>query len=85
MSWIWLIAAGLLEIGWAVGLKYTGGFARLWPSVATVLLLLASFWCLAQATAVVIPLILNPQRAVNYLMPRAEDCSTSGSRQIGIS
>ncbi len=49
MSWIWLIVAGLLEIAWAVGLKYTDGFAKLWPSVATVLLMLASFWCLAQA------------------------------------
>lgn len=49
MPWIWLIVAGLLEIAWAVGLKYTDGFAKLWPSVATVLLMLASFWCLAQA------------------------------------
>lgn len=49
MPWIWLIVAGLLEIAWAVALKYTDGFAKLWPSVATVLLMLASFWCLAQA------------------------------------
>lgn len=49
MPWIWLIVAGLLEIAWAVGLKYTDGFAKLWPSVVTVLLMLASFWCLAQA------------------------------------
>lgn len=49
MPWVWLIVAGLLEIAWAVGLKYTDGFARLWPSVTTVLLMLASFWCLAQA------------------------------------
>ncbi len=49
MPWTWLIIAGLLEIAWAVGLKYTDGFTRLWPGVATVLLMLASFWCLAQA------------------------------------
>jgi len=35
MAWIVLFVAGLLEIGWAVGLKYTEGFTRLWPSVAT--------------------------------------------------
>ncbi|AWV06857.1 quaternary ammonium compound efflux SMR transporter SugE [Marilutibacter maris] len=36
MSWIILIVAGLFEIGWAIGLKYTEGFTRLWPSVGTV-------------------------------------------------
>ena len=36
MAWIVLFVAGILEIGWAVGLKYTEGFSRLWPSVATV-------------------------------------------------
>ncbi len=49
MSWIWLITAGVLEVAWAIGLKYADGFTRPWPSVATVLLMLASFWCLAQA------------------------------------
>jgi quaternary ammonium compound-resistance protein SugE len=34
MAWILLLLAGLCEIGWAVGLKYTEGFTRLWPSVA---------------------------------------------------
>jgi len=36
MAWVILVVAGILEIGWAVGLKYTEGFTRLWPSVATV-------------------------------------------------
>src|SRR3546814_18908176 len=36
MPWLILIVAGLFEIGWAVGLKYTDGFTRLWPTVATV-------------------------------------------------
>lgn len=42
MKWIILVLAGLLEIGWAVGLKYTQGFTRLWPSVATVAAMAAS-------------------------------------------
>ena len=36
MSWFVLVIAGLFEIGWAVGLKYTEGFTRLWPTVGTV-------------------------------------------------
>ena len=36
MSWILLFVAGLFEIGWAIGLKYTDGFTRLWPTVGTV-------------------------------------------------
>ena len=35
MAWIVLFVAGLFEVGWAVGLKYTEGFTRLWPSVGT--------------------------------------------------
>lgn len=37
MAWIYLLIAGLLEVAWAIGLKYTEGFTRLWPSVGTVL------------------------------------------------
>ena len=36
MPWIVLVIAGLFEVGWAIGLKYTEGFTRLWPSVGTV-------------------------------------------------
>ena len=36
MPWVLLVFAGLFEIGWAIGLKYTEGFTRLWPSVGTV-------------------------------------------------
>ncbi|AVO34226.1 quaternary ammonium compound efflux SMR transporter SugE [Ottowia oryzae] len=36
MPWIILVIAGLFEIGWAIGLKYTEGFTRLWPTVGTV-------------------------------------------------
>ena len=42
MTWVILFIAGLFEIGWAVGLKYTDGFTRFWPTVATALALLAS-------------------------------------------
>ncbi|ORA59939.1 quaternary ammonium compound efflux SMR transporter SugE [Mycobacteroides franklinii] len=36
MVWLVLILAGLLEVGWAIGLKYTEGFTRLWPTVGTI-------------------------------------------------
>src|SRR6478735_7946373 len=49
MTWIILVLAGLFEIVWAVGLKYTHGFTRLWPSVGTVAGMLVSFWLLALA------------------------------------
>lgn len=49
MAWFWLILAGLLEVGWAVGLKYTHGFTRLWPSLATLGCMAVSFACLSLA------------------------------------
>jgi quaternary ammonium compound-resistance protein SugE len=49
MAWIYLIIAGLLEIGWAIGLKSTEGFSKLWPSVITILLMMASFAFLSLA------------------------------------
>jgi quaternary ammonium compound-resistance protein SugE len=42
MPWILLIVAGLLEVGWAIGLKYTEGFTRLWPSVFTLFAMVLS-------------------------------------------
>lgn len=42
MAWTLLLVAGLLEMGWAVGLKYTEGFTRPWPSVLTVAAMVAS-------------------------------------------
>ncbi|HZF85810.1 MAG TPA: quaternary ammonium compound efflux SMR transporter SugE [Burkholderiaceae bacterium] len=42
MAWTVLFIAGLLETGWAIGLKYTEGFTRLWPSVGTVLAMVLS-------------------------------------------
>ncbi|MDF1586589.1 quaternary ammonium compound efflux SMR transporter SugE [Marinimicrococcus flavescens] len=49
MAWLILLAAGLFEIGWAVGLKQTEGFTRPLPSVLTVLAMIASFWLLSLA------------------------------------
>ena len=42
MAWLVLVIAGLLEVVWAVGLKYTHGFTRLWPSVITVVAMVVS-------------------------------------------
>jgi quaternary ammonium compound-resistance protein SugE len=49
MPWIYLALAGLFEVVWAVGLKYTEGFSRLWPSVITVSAMTASIILLATA------------------------------------
>ncbi|MEH6436058.1 DMT family transporter [Massilia sp. DD77] len=49
MSWIYLFVAGLLEIAWAVGLKYTAGFTRLWPSVFTLVTMAGSVGMLGLA------------------------------------
>ena len=46
-SWLVLIVAGVLEVCWAIGLKYTEGFTRLWPSILTVCAMAASFGCLS--------------------------------------
>ena len=48
-AWMYLLVAGLLEICWAVGLKYTDGFTRLWPSIFTVITLAGSMFLLAKA------------------------------------
>lgn len=47
--WLILVIAGVLEMGWALGLKFSDGFTRLWPSVATVVLALGSFYLLSVA------------------------------------
>lgn len=49
MPWFHLIIAGLLEVAWAVGLKQTAGWTRLWPSLITVVLMIASFFFLSLA------------------------------------
>ena len=49
MNWLILIFAGLLEVVWAVGLKYTHGFTKPLPSVVTVVAMAASFYCLSLA------------------------------------
>ncbi|HLU62247.1 MAG TPA: quaternary ammonium compound efflux SMR transporter SugE [Gammaproteobacteria bacterium] len=49
MAWFLLFLAGLLEVAWAIGLKFTEGFTRPVPSVLTGIAMAASFWLLAQA------------------------------------
>lgn len=49
MNWLYLFIAGLLEIAWAIGLKYTEGWTKVWPSVITGVLMIASFYFLSLA------------------------------------
>ena len=49
MAWLILVVAGLFEVGWAIGLKYTEGFTRLWPTVWTVFAMIVSLWLLGLA------------------------------------
>src|ERR671926_289475 len=49
MAWTVLVIAGVFEVGWAIGLKYTEGFTRLWPTVGTVLAMILSLWLLGIA------------------------------------
>ena len=49
MPWLYLLIAGLLEVGWAIGLKYTNGFTRLWPSIGTIVAMIVSFFFLSLA------------------------------------
>lgn len=51
-AWVLLALAGVLEIGWAIGLKYAAGFTRFWPSAVTIALMIASMFLLAQAARV---------------------------------
>ncbi|ADE16604.1 small multidrug resistance protein [Nitrosococcus halophilus Nc 4] len=53
MAWINLVVAGLLEIIWAIGLKYTEGFTRPWPSIFTIAAMVASFYFLSQALKII--------------------------------
>ena len=49
MAWVLLLVAGLFEVGWAIGLKYTEGFTRVWPSVFTLAAMTASVVLLGMA------------------------------------
>ena len=53
MAWFLLFLAGLLEVAWAIGLKYTDGFTRPWPSILTVIAMAASFLLLSLALRVI--------------------------------
>ncbi|MCA1029741.1 quaternary ammonium compound efflux SMR transporter SugE [Bacillus timonensis] len=49
MAWIFLVIAGILEVVWAIGLKYTEGFSKVVPSIVTVIGMIASFYFLSLA------------------------------------
>jgi len=49
MAWVYLLVAGLFEVAWAIGLKYTEGFTRFWPSVLTITAIVISMSLLAMA------------------------------------
>jgi quaternary ammonium compound-resistance protein SugE len=49
MAWVELLIAGVFEVAWAIGLKYTQGFSRFWPSAGTVAAMVASFFFLSRA------------------------------------
>jgi len=51
MAWVYLVIAGLLEIAWAIGMKQSQGWTRLWPSVWTLVTMIISFWLLSVAMA----------------------------------
>jgi quaternary ammonium compound-resistance protein SugE len=53
MAWTLLVVAGIFEIIWATGLKYTDGFTRLWPSIGTVVAMVVSMICLSLAFRVI--------------------------------
>jgi quaternary ammonium compound-resistance protein SugE len=49
IAWVILVIAGLFEVAWAIGLKYTEGFTRVWPSIGTAAAMIASVWLLGIA------------------------------------
>jgi quaternary ammonium compound-resistance protein SugE len=49
MAWLYLVIAGVLEIAWAIGMKQSQGWTRLWPSVWTLVTMILSFWLLSKA------------------------------------
>ena len=51
-AWLYIVVAGLLEVGWAIGLKYSEGFSKPVPSALTILGMVTSMWLLAQALRV---------------------------------
>ena len=53
MAWVYVFVAGVFEVVWITGLKYTDGFTRLWPSVGTVAAIIMSMVCLALAVRII--------------------------------
>ncbi|MDR8389985.1 quaternary ammonium compound efflux SMR transporter SugE [Aliifodinibius sp. S!AR15-10] len=53
MAWIYIIIAGLFEIIWAIGLKYSEGFTRLYPSIGTIIAMIVSFYFLSKGLNII--------------------------------
>ena len=53
MNWVILVLAGLFEVGWVIGLKYTEGFTRFWPTIWTVAAMIISLWLLGNCYEVI--------------------------------
>ena len=70
MHWFFLIIAGLLEIGWAIGMKYTEGFSKLWPSVLTVAAMLLSLGFLALHIGALVQLSQHPFSFAELWLPQ---------------
>jgi len=49
MAWSYLVIAGILECGWAIGMKYTEGFTKLAPSIAVIATMIISIWLLSES------------------------------------
>lgn len=75
MSWLILFIAGLFETGWAIGLKYSEGFSRLWPSLATIV---------AMAISVVLLGIAMKQLPVGTAYPVWTGIGAIGTVVLGI-
>ena len=82
MAWVWLGVAGLFEVVWAVLLKYTDGFMRLVPSLATVAAMAVSFYCMSRALQV-IPIGTLFRRLDRHRRRRRGDLGHGGGRRPG--
>ena len=77
MAWLLLVIAGLLEVTWAVGLKYTEGFSRLWPSVVTIgamAVVMSGVWVCRQCGQGVITAGTRPRGVSTDLRRESDPC-----------
>jgi quaternary ammonium compound-resistance protein SugE len=81
MAWVYLFVAGVLEVGWAIGLKYTEGFSKLVPSVLTLAAMVVSILLLASPSASCPSAQATPSgRGLAQSAPRSSALSSLPSR-----